>query len=269
MNSKLPSVVITGSTKGIGKGLAREFASRGHAVFVSGRAQADVDAVCTELADLPGRVAGLSCEVTQPEQVHALWEAAVEAHGRVDIWINNAGLARNTRTILETSEVDIHGMITTNMLGTIFGSRVAAAGMIKQGGGRLFNMLGGGSKGEYFPGMGIYGTTKRGLGYFTDALIKELASTPVLVGQIRPGMIVTEGVIREAKDNPQMFAAGRSIMNKLVDQVETVAPYLVDQILATTKSGQKIAWLTGGRIARRMLLGRFQKREDQFERFGL
>jgi NAD(P)-dependent dehydrogenase (short-subunit alcohol dehydrogenase family) len=267
--NNLPTVVITGSTKGIGKGLAREFASRGHTVFVTGRNQEDVNAVCSEMADLPGSVVGVACEVTQQDQVQALWDAAAGAMGRVDIWINNAGLARNTRTILETSGQDVLVMITTNMLGTIFGSRVAAAGMIKQGSGKIFNMLGGGSKGEYFPGMGIYGTTKRGLGYFTDALTKELAKTPVLVGSIRPGMIVTEGVIREAKDNPQLFAASRAVMNRLVDQVETVAPYLVDQMLATQKTGQKIAWLSGGKIARRMLLGRFRKREDQFERHGL
>ena len=262
-------VVITGSTKGIGKGLAEEFASRGHDVFITGRRQEEVDEVASSMNDLEGTVAGKACDVSDPAQVQALWDAAKAQMDQVDIWINNAGLARTTHTIAETSQADVEAMITTNLIGTINGSRVASAGMLDQGGGRLFNMLGGGSNGEYFPGMGIYGTTKRGLKYFTDALEKELKDTPVMVGQIRPGMIVTEGVIREARDNPEAFAAGRVMMNNLVDQVETVAPWLVDQILSTQSTGNKIAWLSGGKIAMRMLKSRFSKRDDQFERHGL
>lgn len=130
--------------------------------------------------------------------------------------------------------------------------------------GRIFNILGGGSDGEYFPGMGIYGTTKRGLDYLTRALVKELKDTPVLVGRVRPGMIVTEGVIREIKADPAGFAKSRKIMNALCDLPDTVAPYLIEQMLAMKKSGGKIAWLTGGKIARRMLLARFRPREDLF-----
>jgi NAD(P)-dependent dehydrogenase (short-subunit alcohol dehydrogenase family) len=160
-------------------------------------------------------------------------------------------------------------MVRTNMLGTINGSRVAAAGMSAQGHGKLFNVLGGGSDGEYFPGLGIYGTTKRGLNYFTDALVKELADTPVIVGKIRPGMIITEAVIREAKADMENFQKSRRMMNNLVDTVDTVAPFLVDRILATEKSGTKIRWLNGGKIAGRMLKGMIKKRPDQFEPFGL
>ena len=259
-------VLITGSTKGIGRGLAAEFARRGHAVFVTGRAQGDVDEV---VAGLDGEIRGAPCEVTRIGEVQDLWDQAARAWGGLDIWINNAGLARTTRPILDYDQGDVETMVTSNMIGTINGSRVAARGFLELGGGRLFNMLGGGSNGEYFPGMGVYGTTKRGLRYFSDALAKELKDTPVLVGQIRPGMIVTEGVVREAKDDLASFEKSRAMMNRLVDQVETVAPFLVDRILATEKTGERIAWMTPTKIMKRMLLGRFQQREDQFERFGL
>ena len=160
-------------------------------------------------------------------------------------------------------------MLRTNMLGTINGCRVAAHGMRDQGQGKLFNILGGGSDGEYFPGLGIYGTTKRGLDYFTDALVKELADTNVVVGKIRPGMVITEAVIREARANPEVFEKSRKTMNNLVDRVETVAPYLVDQMLAADRSGIKIRWLTGSKIAGRFARGMISKRPDQFEAFGL
>jgi short-subunit dehydrogenase len=160
-------------------------------------------------------------------------------------------------------------MVTTNVLGTINGSRVAARGMKAQRAGKLFNMLGGGSDGEYFPGMGIYGTTKRGLDYFTNALVKELADSGVIVGKIRPGMIITEAVVREARADMANFSKSRKLMNKLVDTVETVAPFLVDRILATDRSGSKIRWLTPAKMTRRMLVGLVRERPDQFAPFGL
>jgi NAD(P)-dependent dehydrogenase (short-subunit alcohol dehydrogenase family) len=265
----MSTVVITGSTQGIGRGLAVEFCRRGHQVVIAGRDRVRVEQTLSELADEPGQAAGLSCDVSRFDQVQALWDLAVDRFDQVDIWINNAGLARTVWPILEVPQGEIETMVHTNMLGTINGCRVAASGMKAQGRGKLFNMLGGGSDGEYFPGLGIYGTTKRGLNYFTDALVKELADTPVIVAKIRPGMIITEAVVREARANMENFQKSRKMMNNLVDTVETVSPFLVDRILATTRSGSKIRWLNGPKMAARMLKGMLRKRPDQFEAFGL
>ena len=267
----MSNIVITGSTKGIGLGLATEFAKCGHHVVISGRTQNAVDESIDKITSniSSGSVKGLACDVKNSQEVQALWGFAIESFGVVDIWINNAGLARTIWPIVETPDEEIEAMVTTNMLGTINGGKVAAIGMKKQGHGKIFTMLGGGSDGEYFPGMGIYGTTKRGLNYFTDALVRELKETDIIVAKIRPGMIITEGVVREVKADPDNFAKSRKSMNNLVDTVETVSPYLVQQILACDKSGTKIRWLTGGKIAMRMLKARFKKREDQFAKFGL
>ena len=263
-------IVITGSTSGIGRGLAQEFCKRGHTVVVAGRNQQRLAETMKVLSAQDGvKVVGQICDVTRVEQVQGLWNLAVTQFGPVDIWINNAGLARTVWPILDVPQDDMETMVDTNMLGTINGCRVAARGMLEQGHGKIFNMLGGGSDGEYFPGMGMYGTTKRGLNYFTDALVKELADTPLIIAKIRPGMIITEAVIREAKADPEGFAKSRKAMNNLVDTVETVAPFLVERILATDKSGTKIRWLNGAKISGRMLKGMFVKRPDQFEAFGL
>lgn len=265
----MSTVVITGSTQGIGRGLAAEFAGRGHNVVVAGRDSDRVADAVAALSDGPGSAAGLSCDVARVEQVQALWDLAVEKFSQVDIWINNAGLARTVWPILDVPQGEMETMVSTNMLGTINGSRVAASGMVAQGHGKLFNMLGGGSDGEYFPGLGLYGTTKRGLDYFTNALVKELADTDIIVGKIRPGMIITEAVVREARADMERFQKSRKMMNNLVDTVETVAPFLVEKILATDKSGTKIRWLNGPKMAGRMLRGTIKKRPDQFEAFGL
>jgi len=263
------NVVITGSTKGIGRGLAREFAARGSNVVISGRSQQSIDEALADIGDVPGDVVGQICEVSNRQQLQSLWDTAVKKFGSVDIWVNNAGLARTIWPIVETPPDQIDAMLQTNLPGTIFGSIVAAKGMTAQGSGKIFNMLGGGSDGEYFPGIAIYGTTKRGLDYFSTALARELKDTGVIVGRIRPGMIVTEAVIREARENIENFEKSRRIINNLVDQVETVSPFLVDEILAFEKTGGKIRWLSGGKIGWRMLKSRFKPRPDQFERFGL
>ena len=264
----MANFVITGSTKGIGFALAQYAVAQGHNVVVSGRTQDAVDAAAAQLEG-PGKGAGKATDVSDPAQVQALWDFAVEQFGSVDVWINNAGVAYTTNSIVDTSPEDLRTMVTTNIFGTVQGSQVAARGMVAQGSGRIFNILGGGSDGEYFPGMGLYGTTKRGLDYFTRALVKELKDTPVLVGRVRPGMVVTEGVKREIAADPENFAKSRKIMNALADLPETVAPYLVEQMLAMQKTGGKIAWLSGGKIAKRMMMMRIKPREDLFETAGV
>ena len=265
----MANIVITGSTKGIGFGLAKAFIQRGHKVIISGRSDESVREALARLQTPACKCQGFTCDIGDRQQAEALWQYARDSLGAIDIWVNNAGLARTGWSILDIPQDEIEAMVHTNLMGTINGSRVAAAGMRQQGQGKIFNMLGGGSDGEYFPGMGIYGSTKRALDYFTDALGKELQASGVLVGKIRPGLVVTEAVIREAKADPEGFARTRKFRNRLVDQVDTVASFLAEKILASDKSGEKIRWLTGGKIAARLLASLFRKRDDQFARHGL
>ena len=258
----MKNFVITGSTKGIGFGLAREFARRGHNVLVSGRTQQAVDAAVQRIErEAKGKVAGKTADVTRFEDHEALWDAAVDAFGGVDVWVNNAGVANTTWDIVDVPTDAVHTMVRTNMFGTMHGSRVAAKRMLAQDHGQIFNMLGGGSDGSIRAGMGVYGATKRGLDYFTRALVKEMKDTAVQVGQIRPGMVVTEGMIREAKQDPENFEKYKRVMNILCDDVETVMPFLADKMLATDKNGAQINWLTTGRITRKFMFASFNKRD--------
>ena len=263
------NIVITGSTKGIGFGLAKEFLSRGHNVCISGRSQESLDHAFERLADYKERLTGFICEVSDKEQVQGLWNHAENTFGHVDIWINNAGLALTTKKSFEYNSDEVTSMVNTNVLGTIFGCQVAVNEMQKKNQGKIFNILGGGSDGSFVPGMGIYGTTKRGLNFLTNALIKELKDSNIIIGSIRPGIIITEAVIREANENPETFNKSRKAMNILADHVWTVAPFLVDGILTATKPGTEIAWLTGKKIGMRFMLAPFKKQEDKFSVYGL
>ncbi|MFX0594459.1 SDR family oxidoreductase [Melissospora conviva] len=261
--------VITGSTKGIGFALARELLTRGHSVAVTGRTQDAVDDAVERLrpaATGGAAVHGFTVDVTDAAQVEKLWSAAVDAMGGVDLWVNNAGVANTTRPIVETSLEDVRTMVTTNMLGTVYGSQVAVRGMTAAGGGQLFNVLGGGSDGRIRPGMGVYSATKRGLDSFTRALVKEVEGTSVRVGQISPGILITDGWLREAAAAPEQVAKQRKMLNILCDHVDEVAPYLVERMLASTRNGDAIAWLTTGRMTRKFLVPR---KDDVLARYGL
>ncbi|MGA3564072.1 SDR family oxidoreductase [Melissospora conviva] len=261
--------VITGSTKGIGFALARELLTRGHSVAVTGRTQDAVDDAVERLrpaATGGAAVHGFTVDVTDAAQVEKLWSAAVDAMGGVDLWVNNAGVANTTRPIVETSPEDVRTMVTTNMLGTVYGSQVAVRGMTAAGGGQLFNVLGGGSDGRIRPGMGVYSATKRGLDSFTRALVKEVEGTSVRVGQISPGILITDGWLREAAAAPEQVAKQRKMLNILCDHVDEVAPYLVERMLASTRNGDAIAWLTTGRMTRKFLVPR---KDDVLARYGL
>jgi NAD(P)-dependent dehydrogenase (short-subunit alcohol dehydrogenase family) len=270
-NDIMANIVITGSSKGIGFGLSREFSNRGHNVMLAGSSQDSVDAALGRMSQQQsdGRVEGRVCEITDAAQVQALWDAAVRAYNSVDIWINNAGLARTTWPIKDTPDDQIAQMICSNLLGTTLGSKVAVNGMLNQGQGKIFNMLGGGSDGEFFPGMGVYGSTKRGMDYMTNALVKENKDSNLIIAKVRPGMIITEGVLREIAADRENFEKSRKTMNVLCDTIETVAPFLVDEMLKCEKSGSKIAWLNGGKIGKRMMLSRFRPAPDKFKQFGL
>lgn len=267
----MSNVVITGSTKGIGHALARDFRRRGHNVVITGRSQGAVDEAVDALTKAPGQgtALGRAVEVSDAAQHEELWSFAAAELGRVDIWINNAGVAHTTRPITETSVDDVSAMVRTNMLGTIFGSQTAVRGLTAQGGGKLFNVLGGGSDGRIRPGMGVYGATKRGLDGFTRALAKEVAGTGVTVGQIRPGVLITEGWLREAAAAPEQVRAQAKALSIITDDVDDVAPELVARMLASTKNGDEIAWLTTTRLARRFLTPGYAKKHDILARHDL
>jgi NAD(P)-dependent dehydrogenase (short-subunit alcohol dehydrogenase family) len=269
----LSNVVITGSTRGIGRGLAVEFIKRGHNVVVCSRRQADVDHASAQLAALgPGRASGITCDVTRKADVQALWDHAVRSFGSVDIWINNAGRAISRYAVHELPESDVHALVDGNLKGTVFGSQVAIAGFRGQGHGSLYNMLGGSFDGKRLtPNMGVYSATKAGDYLLSKYLVSENRDAGILVGTISPGMLITENWFDEQKHvAPEEWQNLRPILNVLCDYVETVTPWIVERVLANREPGKRIAWLTT-----RRLLGRFvsvyvlRRKRDLFARFGL
>ena len=255
-------VVITGSTRGIGYGLADSFLALGCAVTISGRTLASVEKAVTELSakHQADRVLGHPCDVTDSEQVQALWDAAQAHWGKIDIWINNAGIGHSQTDFWDHSPDQIRAVVDTNLVGAMYGSIVALRGMLAQGFGGLYNVEGLGSDGHTVKGLALYGSTKSGLRYLDQSLMQETRGTPVLVGALRPGMVMTDLVTKQYKERPQDWERDKHIINILADRVETVTPWLARKVLANDKTGVRITWLTRRKVIGRFLAAPFGKR---------
>jgi len=259
----MKNIVITGSTRGIGYGLANEFLKRGCRVTVNGRSPSSVEKAIESLSQShdASNIAGQAGDVTKPEDHQKLWETAVSAFGKVDIWVNNAGIGHPLLKVWELSTEQVNQVVDVDLKGLIFGSQVAIRGMLEQGSGHLYNMEGFGSNGRTMVGLSVYGTTKSGLRFLTKSLTKETADTPVKVSAISPGMVITDFITDQYKDDPQGLEDAKKIFNILGDKVETVTPWLVEKMLANDKSGERFEWLTPFKVTKRFMISRFNKRD--------
>jgi len=257
------TVIITGSTRGIGFGLAAEFLKRECNVVVNGRSQSAVDLAVKDLAGRcpPDRVWCQPGDMTNYDQVQKLWDAARSHFGSIEIWINNAGVAHPDLKFWTLPKEEIDKIVSLNLIGLMYGCRVAINGMLAQGSGFIYNMYGFGSTGMMRNGMSIYGSSKRAVNYFTETMVKELAQSPVKMGSLSPGMVITDLVSEQYKDRPEEFEKAKKIFNLLADRVENVTPHLVDQILANDKSGAALKHMSTPRMMSRMLTGKLRKRD--------
>ncbi len=259
----MKTVVITGSTRGIGHGLADSFLTLGCQVVVSGRTQEAVDVAVTKLSSTYGndQLHGVPCDVTDTEQLQALWDVAKDRFGRIDIWINNAGVGHPINDIWDLPNDQIHRVVDTNIKGMIFGSKIAIRGMLEQGGGSLYIMEGMGYDGRKHDGLALYGMSKYGMNYLFESLVSETRNSSILVGSLRPGMVATEFITDQYIGREDEWERTKPILNVLADRVETVTPWLAKEILNNEKHGATITWLTRGKLMGRFLTSRFRKRE--------
>lgn len=258
-------IVITGSTRGIGRGMAEEFLRRGHHVVISGRRAEDVEAARHALGDAVAqgaKVAGLACDISDAQAIQNLWDHACAELGKVDIWINNAGVSHPRQRAGEMQEDNIRAVQETNLLGMMLATQIAAKGMQAQGGGTIYNMEGFGSNGMAIAGMALYGASKFALTYFNKALAAELAQSNVKICYLSPGIVVTDLLKRDmGSATSKDFQKTRRTYKILGDKVDTVAPWLVERMLKPQANGARVAWLTGRKAGGRFLMSLFRQRQ--------
>lgn len=258
----MKTVVITGSTRGIGYGLADSFLARGCAVTISGRSTEAVGSAVAALSAKhePGRLFGLACDVSDLAQLKTLWAGAKERFGQVDIWINNAGVSNPQGDFQHQEPERMAAVVNTNILGAMYGSLVALRGLTEQGFGALYNMEGLGSDGRMVRGLALYGTSKAALAYLTRSLAAEAKGSAIIVGGLRPGMVLTDLITKGYEDRPEEWERFKPILSILAERVETVTPWLAERVLTNRKNGVTINWPTRRKALPRFLASPFRKR---------
>jgi NAD(P)-dependent dehydrogenase (short-subunit alcohol dehydrogenase family) len=247
-------IVITGSTRGIGFGLAREFLRRDCSVALSSRSPQNVGLAAAGLAAEFGSefVFSQPCDVTRFDSVQALWDASVKHFGSVDIWINNAGISHRQADVTAISPEDLQAVVDTNLLGALYGSRVAMRGMRERGSGAIYNLEGLGSDGRRMQGLHLYGLTKYAVAYLTDSLADEAKGSGVIVGAIRPGMVLTELITSQYTGREEDWRRLRGMFRIIASEVDEVAPWVAKRVLANRRNGTRIKyggmWKMMGRL---------------------
>jgi 3-oxoacyl-[acyl-carrier protein] reductase len=188
------SVVVTGGTKGIGKGIARVFANAGANVLITGRDEAGAQETCKELTALgSGAVTYIIANVSSKSDCDRVAAAAIERNGGIDVLCANAGIFPDSK-LATMSEVDMDLVFGTNIKGTMLSVQACLPALEQSGHGRvvLTSSITGPITG--FPGWSHYGASKAAqLGFMRTAAI-ELAPMNITVNAVLPGNIATEGL---------------------------------------------------------------------------
>lgn len=185
------TVLITGATSGIGEACARKFAEGGYNVIITGRRAGRLESLRAELEKAGARVRTLQFDVRDAEASSAAVGSLSEEWSRIDVLVNNAGLALGLDKEYEGSQEDWNIMIDTNIKGLLTMTRLIVPGMVERGSGHVINIGSVAGDAAYACGN-VYCATKAAVKAITDGLRIDLADTPVRVTNIKPGLVETE-----------------------------------------------------------------------------
>ena len=200
------SVIVTGGSKGIGRGIARVFASAGANVLIVGRGAEALDAAVEEMASLPGEVSGLQTDVADVRGCQEMVRTAVERYGGVDVLCANAGVFPSARLDAMTPE-DLEQVLATNFKGMVYAVQACLAPLQESGHGRIVVVSSITGPMTGYPGWSHYGASKAAqLGFIRSAAM-ELAGRRITINAVLPGNIRTEGLDDLGEDYLQQMAA--------------------------------------------------------------
>lgn len=183
--------IVTGASRGIGRAIALELASRGAAVVVNyNSSPAAAEEVVRLVTGSGGQAISIQADVAAEEQVDALFKKTIEAFGKVDILVNNAGTTRDN-LIIRMKPEDFDTVIETNLKSAWMCSKAAIGAMMRKRYGRIVNISSvSGVIGQ--AGQTNYSASKAGLIGLTKALAREYANRGITVNAVAPGFVLTD-----------------------------------------------------------------------------
>jgi len=252
-------VVITGSTRGIGRAMAESCAQAGAAVVVSSRTPEAVAETVEAIGATGAVVSGIPCDVASEADLKALLSHAIELHDRVDVWVNNAGMSLGMRRHVDTSPEEMHRIIDVNLVGTMVASRLVLPYLVERGGGVLINVSGRGGRGDSAAFTAAYAATKAGVMVFTKSLADEHTSDPVSILVFMPGMVDTDFYgesMQVSPDLQHLVGNIRVVLDAIGTPIGSVGPKLVEA--ACTPPGSDSGKIVSTAAGTRMVLGGFK-----------
>lgn len=185
-----PVVWVTGASRGIGREVAKEFASHGYKVCISARNKKELAKVAREIRDLGGNVYVFPMDISRYHSFPRVHKKIREEAGEVDILINNAGLT-SFKPFIETENLAIKKIIETNLIGPIFLIKEVLPYMVKKKKGSIINIISMVAKNTY-KGSSVYTASKSGLLGFGNVIREELRTQRIKVINIIPGATETD-----------------------------------------------------------------------------
>lgn len=237
-------VIVTGGSQGIGAACARRFAQEGCHVFMADVADAPGQALAAELG-----ATYVHCDVGDKAQVNALVAQAVQAHGRIDVLVNNAGIFK-AADFLDVTEEDFDAVLRVNLKGAFLMAQAVAREMARNGSGSIVHMSSVNSV-LAIPAIASYNVSKGGLNQLTRAMALALADKGVRVNAVGPGTIATElaaqAVLTSAEAREKIMM--RTPLKRLGEprEVADVVAFLASD--AASYITGEIIYVDGGRMA--------------------
>ena len=236
LNGKV--AVVTGASKGIGAGIAKELALEGASVVVNyASAKQDADRVVDEISKRGGKAIAVQANVAKKTDIERLFSETKKAFGRLDVLVNNAGVYQFT-PLEEVTETEFHREFNTNVLGMLLATQEALK-HFDAAGGSVIN-IGSLASSLTPPTAVVYNATKGAVDAITRTLAKELGPRKIRVNSINPGMVVTEGAVAGGYTEGDMRKMFESLTPLgRVGQTDDIAPAAV--FFASDHS----KWITG------------------------
>lgn len=195
-------VVITGSTRGIGRAIAEACAKEGGKIVICSRSEEAVNKACDSLAQEGFNVTGITVDVSREGDLKRLFDHALQHYGSIDVWVNNAGLSGGYRMFHDLSEDEIRDIVAVNVTGTLQACKIIIPYFTEHKG-VIINMSGKGGRCEASPHMAVYAATKAAVTSLTKSLAKEYKEYPLSIHSVIPGMVETD-FYRDLKVSPAL-----------------------------------------------------------------